>query len=97
MGKEDKEDILDEEIVIVKLKIDLVNEFERDSKLRLKSLRKKTNKNNSNSSGKLPQIIKSAFSPDKKKGKKLPIKCQICSHKNSIFYCRECNIFVCFE
>ena len=97
MGKEDKEDILDEETVIVKLKIDLVNELERESKYRLKTLKKKSNKNNSNNSGKLPLIIKSAFSPDKKKGKKLPIKCQICSHKNSIFYCRECNIFVCFE
>ena len=94
MGKEDKEDILDEEIVEVKLKID---EYGRDSKFRLKSLRRKSQRNNSNNSGKLPHIIKSAFSPEQKKPKKLPIKCQICSHKNSIFYCRECNIFVCFE
>ena len=99
MGKEDKEDILDEEIVIVKLKIELMNEYGRESKYKLKSLKRKSIRNNSNSSGKLPAIMKSAFSPDTKKfkNKKLPIKCQICSHKNSIFYCRECNIFVCFE
>ena len=23
--------------------------------------------------------------------------CQICNHKNSIYYCRICNLFVCFE
>ena len=23
--------------------------------------------------------------------------CQICNHKNSIYYCRVCNLFVCFE
>ena len=23
--------------------------------------------------------------------------CQICNHKNSIYYCRLCNLFVCFE
>ena len=68
MGKEDKEDILDEEIVEVKLKID---EYGRDSKFRLKSLRRKSQRNNSNNSGKLPHIIKSAFSPEQKKSKKL--------------------------
>ena len=26
-----------------------------------------------------------------------PILCQICNHKNSIFYCRICNLFICFE
>lgn len=25
------------------------------------------------------------------------MKCQICNHKNSIFYCRVCNLFICFE
>ena len=94
MGKEDKEDILEEEIVTVKLKKELFNEF-GETKFRLKTLKQTTN--NSNSSDKLPTLLKSGFSLDKKKGKKLPIKCQICSHKNSIFYCRECNIFVCFE
>ena len=98
MGKEDKEDILEEEIIIVKHKIDDLNNYERDSKFKLKSLNRKDIRNNSNDSRKLPLIMKDAFSPEnKKKNKKLPIKCQICSHKNSIFYCRECNIFVCFE
>ena len=97
MGKEDKEDILDEEIVTVKLKKEIFNDTDREGKYHLKSLRRKSLRNNSNDSRKLPAIMKSAFSPEKKKDKKLPIKCQICSHKNSIFYCRECNIFVCFE
>ena len=96
MGKEDKEDILEEEIVTVILKKDYLNEYERGRKLSLRSLKNKI-KNNSNSSGRLPNILKSAFSQEKKKNKKICIKCQICSHKNSIFYCRECNIFVCFE
>ena len=30
----------------------------------------------------------------KKQGEML---CQICNHKNSIYYCRICNLFVCFE
>ena len=96
MGKDDKEDILEEEIITVKLKKDIFQDFGNEKKLRLKSLRRK----NSNNSGKLPTIIKSNFSPDyliKKNNKKLPIKCQVCSHKNSIFYCRECNMFICFE
>ena len=25
------------------------------------------------------------------------VKCQICHHKDAILYCRECNVFVCFE
>ena len=25
------------------------------------------------------------------------VLCQICNHKNSIYYCRVCNLFVCFE
>ena len=97
MGKEDKEDILDEEIIIVKLKKDEFDDYCSESKYKLKALKRIDKRNNSNNSGKLPPIIKDAFSPDKRKNKKLPIKCQICSHKNSIFYCRECNIFVCFE
>lgn len=32
-----------------------------------------------------------------KKKKKNFIKCQICNRKNSIFFCRNCNRFVCFE
>ena len=95
MGKEDKEDIQDEEIIIVKIRKEL---NENDTKLRLKSLKSTNNKNNSNS-GKLPYIAGSGFENEvrRNKNKKLPIKCQICSHKNSIFYCRDCNMFICFE
>jgi len=32
-----------------------------------------------------------------KQKKKNFIKCQICTKKNSIFYCRNCNQFICFE
>ena len=34
---------------------------------------------------------------ENRKIKKNYIKCQICHHKNSIFYCRDCNNFICFE
>ena len=40
----------------------------------------------------------SLSSSDKQKQKKKNfIKCQICVKKNSIFYCRNCNQFICFE
>ena len=29
--------------------------------------------------------------------KKIPVKCQSCAIKYAIFYCRECNTFICFE
>ena len=95
MGKDDKEDIQDEEIIIVRLKKDLINDY--GSKYKMKGV--KINDNNLNNSDKqLPRILKSAATVDNKfLKKKLPIKCQICSHKNSIFYCRNCNMFICFE
>ena len=95
MGKDDKEDIQDEEIIIVRLKKDLMNDY--GSKYKMKGM--KINDNNLNNSDKqLPRILKSAATVDNKfLKKKLPIKCQICSHKNSIFYCRNCNMFICFE
>ena len=37
------------------------------------------------------------FSDKVKQKKKNYIKCQICTKKNSIFYCRNCNQFICFE
>ena len=37
------------------------------------------------------------FSDKAKHKKKNFIKCQICTRKNSIFYCRNCNQFICFE
>ena len=98
MGKDDKEDILDEEIITVKHKKDC-NDFNNEIKYRLKSLNKINSKNNN--SEQFPIIDNNnTLSPihkNKNKNKKIPIRCQICSHKNSIFYCRECNIFICFE
>ena len=100
MGKDDKDDILDEEIIIVKMKKDLLNEY--GSKYKMKAIKLKGNDNNNNNSDKqLPYILKtkenSNNNNEKLRRKKLPIKCQICSHKNSIFYCRDCNMFICFE
>ena len=97
MGKDDKEDVLDEEIIIVRLKKDLMNEY--SMKYKMKPLKTKGNDNLNNSDKQLPHILKTSGSLDTNriKKKKLPIKCQICSHKNSIFYCRQCNMFICFE
>jgi len=96
MGKDDKDDVLDEEIIIVRLKKDLMNEF--GSKFKLKAIKSNRNDNTRNSDEQLPSILKSSISTDNRmKRKKLPVKCQICSHKNSIFYCRQCNMFICFE
>ena len=96
MGKDDKDDVLDEEIIIVRLKKDLMNEF--GSKFKLKAIKSNRNDNTRNSDEQLPSILKSSISADNRmKRKKLPVKCQICSHKNSIFYCRQCNMFICFE
>ena len=93
MGKDDKEDILDEEIIIVRLKKDLINEYGMKYKMKQVGI----NDNLNNSDKQLPHIMKSSNNNDKIKKKKLPVKCQICSHKNSIFYCRQCNMFICFE
>ena len=97
MGKDDKEDILDEEIIIVRLKKDLMNDY--SMKYKVKPVNSRGNDNKNNSDKQLPHILKSSGSLDTNriKRKKLPIKCQICSHKNSIFYCRQCNMFICFE
>jgi hypothetical protein len=97
MGKDDKEDVLDEEIIIVRLKKDLMNEY--SMKYKMKPLKTKGNDNLNNSDKQLPHILKTSGSLDTNriKRKKLPIKCQICSRKNSIFYCRQCNMFICFE
>jgi hypothetical protein len=97
MGKDDKEDILDEEIIIVRLKKDLMNDY--SMKYKVKPVNSRGNDNKNNSDKQLPHILKTSGSLDTNriKRKKLPIKCQICSHKNSIFYCRQCNMFICFE
>ena len=98
MGKDDKEDILDEEIIIVRLKKDLMNDYGKKYKMKPIKLNNNNDNNLNNSDKQLPRILKSSATVDNKfLKKKLPIKCQICSHKNSIFYCRNCNMFICFE
>ena len=68
-------------------------------KYKVKPVNSRGNDNKNNSDKQLPHILKTSGSLDTNriKRKKLPIKCQICSHKNSIFYCRQCNMFICFE
>ena len=43
-----------------------------------------------------PSILKLNLN-NKKRKKKHFIKCQVCKKKDSIFYCRNCNNFICFE
>ena len=92
MGKTDPDNITGDEIVIV-------------------SKRKKLAKIHSNSNIResihLPLIHSITLASEqskqidknksKKKGGGCAVTCQICNHKNSIFYCRVCNLFVCFE
>ena len=89
MGKNDPDNITGDEIIFVSKKSKLAKTI------------------NSNSNVKLPLIHSSTLSVEqskliersksKKKGGGCAITCQICNHKNSIFYCRVCNLFVCFE
>ena len=97
MGKDDKEDILDEEVITVRLKKELINEQSVKNKSRQVKLKGDIN-NLNNSEKQLPRSLRSSATVDNRQlKKKLPVKCQICSHKNSIFYCRQCNMFICFE
>ena len=93
MGKTDRDNIKGNEEIIVERK----NNFVRQKSLmnlNNNSLRKAKSKYNMlnylEESTKLPLI------KGKKKGFCV-MKCQICNLKNSIFYCRVCNLFVCFE
>ena len=86
LGAEDKEDLSVEETIIIKKKGETK---EKQTLLDLEN-------------SKLPLINPSLLDipplkPLKKNPKKQPIRCQICNHKESIFYCRECNLFICFE
>ena len=60
---------------------------------------KKTTQQNQSSKNKNSDATHSSLSlPETNRPKKRNfIKCQICLKKNSIFYCRNCNQFVCFE
>ena len=87
LGAEDREDIKEETIIVRKK-----NEpRERKSLIELED-------------NKLPLINPSLLDmptgksqSTKKNAKRQPIRCQVCNHKESIFYCRECNLFICFE
>ena len=45
----------------------------------------------------LNETLSLSYSDKQKQKKKNYIRCQICVKKNSIFYCRNCNQFICFE
>ena len=94
MGKNEPDNITGHEIIIV-------------SKIK-KRLQSIYNSNtNKEESLKLPLINSITINNDqskqiektksKKKGVAVALTCQICNHKNSIFYCRVCNLFICFE
>ena len=89
MGFEDN--IPQEEIITVKKIIDN------------KEKSKISNRNFESEKKKLPLISSPIFdSPQKLNLKKNKIKrqvtrCQVCNYKEAIFYCRTCNLFVCFE
>ena len=68
MGKDDKDDVLDEEIIIVRLKKDLMNEF--GSKFKLKAIKSNRNDNTRNSDEQLPRILKSSISTDNRMKRK---------------------------
>lgn len=68
MGKDDKDDVLDEEIIIVRLKKDLMNEF--GSKFKLKAIKSNRNDNTRNSDEQLPRILKSSISADNRMKRK---------------------------
>ena len=64
-------------------------------------MKKKNTSNDINNNEKVKIIeekqFNDTFSEKAKHRKKNFIKCQICTRKNSIFYCRNCNQFICFE
>ena len=91
MGKTDRDNITGDETIIVEKR----NNFIKQKSLMNVNSRSLRNTNLlfnylEESTIKLPSI------KNKKKGAHL-LRCQICNTKNSIFYCRVCNLFVCFE
>ena len=92
MGKTDPDNITGDETIYVSRKSKL-SSSNNDSFSNLRESVKLPIINSSiNNDPFLDKISKS-----KKKGGGSPITCQICNLKNSIFYCRVCNLFVCFE
>ena len=95
MGKKDPDNITGNEMIIVSKRSKLSKSINNSSA-------------NIRESVKLPLIQSSILHNDqsihfdrtsksRKKGGGSAITCQICNLKNSIFYCRVCNLFVCFE
>ena len=89
MGKNDPDNITGDEIIFVSKKSKLSKTINNNSNIKLPLIHSSTL---SVEQSKLIERSKS-----KKKGGGCAITCQICNHKNSIFYCRVCNLFVCFE
>ena len=88
MGKTEPDNITGDEIIIVSKSISN-SKSNKDVSLKLPIINSLTI---NNEQSKQIEKVKS-----KKKVGGVSITCQICNHKNSIFYCRVCNLFVCFE
>ena len=89
MGKVDPDTITGDETIIVSRKKNL-SHILSNTNIRERLKLPLINLNNEQSK----QFEKSK---SKKKVNGGSIICQICNQKNSIFYCRVCNLFVCFE
>ena len=103
MGKTDPDNITGDEVIIVSNRKKISKENKEYSLFSgnnnyLRSSNPSINYNDDNS--KLPLISSPMHNEKlklKKRGAGCVMKCQICNHKNSIFYCRVCNLFICFE
>jgi len=103
MGKTDPDNITGDEVIIVSNLKKISRENKEHNSITgtnnyLRNSNPSINYNDDNS--KLPLIsspIRNEKLKLKKKGAGCVMKCQICNHKNSIFYCRVCNLFICFE
>ena len=97
MGKTDPDNITGDEVIIVSNRKKISKENKEYSNNYLRS----SNPNFYNDDNSKLPLINSPIHNEKlklkKKGAGCVMKCQICNHKNSIFYCRVCNLFICFE
>ena len=109
MGKTDPDNIKGNETIIVERKNALLKQNSLGGILNHNVIRNSKYNMISylDSSSKMLPKLNGAASPElfskplsilkSKKRDKYIMKCQICNIKNSIFYCRVCNLFVCFE
>ena len=99
MGKTDPDNITGDEVIIVSNRKKISKDTSTNGNNNyLRNSNPSINYNDDNS--KLPLISSPIHNEKlklKKKGAGCVMKCQICNHKNSIFYCRVCNLFICFE